>query len=62
MISFYYAHLFENHESKYEKKPTIYFGDKLLKDYIRLELKLDIDDYDFRGICLFALAKYQFIF
>jgi len=60
MLGLSYAHDFENHEREYEKKPTIYFGDKLIKDYIRLPFQNSYDDED--GICLFARAKYQFYF
>jgi len=59
MLGLCYAHDFENHEREYEKKPIIYFGDKLVKDYVRLPFQ---NSYDDEGICLFARAKYQFIF
>jgi hypothetical protein len=64
MISLMYAHIFENHERKYDKKPIIYFGSKLVKDYVRLPFQnsYDDDDDDFGGICLFPRAKYEFIF
>lgn len=59
MLGLCYADDFEYHEREYEKKPTIYFGDKLVKDYVRLPFQ---NKYDEEGICLFARAKYQFIF
>ena len=63
MISLYHAHTFENHEMQYNKKPIIYFGNKLVKDYVRLPFEnIYEDDEEFGKICLFARAKYEFFF
>ena len=63
MLGLSYAHDFERHEREYEKKPTIYFGDKLVKDYVRLPFQnVYQDDDEFGKVCLFARAKYQFFF
>ena len=34
-ISTYYAELLRENESKYNKKSTIYFGERLVKEYVR---------------------------
>ncbi len=63
MISLYHADFFENYERKYNKKPTIYFGSKLVKDYIRIPFEnIYEDDEEYGKICLFARAKYEFFF
>ncbi len=63
MISLCHAHFFEEHESRYNKKPTIYFGDKLVKDYVRMPFQnVYEDDEELGKICLFARAKYEFFF
>ena len=46
---------------RYKNKPNIYFGDKLVKKYVRLPYE-NIYEYDeeFGNICLFPKAKYEF--
>ena len=63
MISLYHADFFGNYERQYNKKPTIYFGSKLVRDYVRLPFEnIYEDDEEFGKICLFARAKYEFFF
>jgi len=53
-ISTYYAELLRENESKYNKKSTIYFGEKLVKKYIKLPFKnIYEDDKKMGSICLF---------
>ena len=62
-ISTYYAELLRENESKYNKKPTIYFGERLVKEYVRLPYKNVFDDDEEMGsICLFPKAKYELFF
>lgn len=64
LISNYYSEvvLIEN-EHKYGKKPTIYFGDKLVKTYVQLPYEnVYDDDLEWGKICLFPKAKYEFTF
>ena len=50
-------------EILYNKKPTIYFGEKLVKEYIDLQYKnVYEDDEQMGNICLFPKAKYKLIF
>ena len=54
--------LMEN-EILYNKKSTIYFGEKLVKEYIDLQYKnVYEDDEEMGNICLFPKAKYKLIF
>ncbi len=63
MLGLCYADDFEYYERRYDKKPTIYFEDKLVKDYVRLPFQnVYEDDDEFGKVCLFARAKYQFFF
>ena len=62
-ISTYYAELLRENESKYNKKSTIYFGERLVKEYVRLPYKNVFDDDEEMGsICLFPKAKYELFF
>jgi len=56
-----YADDIEYNEMRYKNKPNIYFGDKLVKKYVRLPYE-NIYEYDeeFGNICLFPKAKYEF--
>jgi hypothetical protein len=46
-------------ERKYDKKSTIYFGEKLVKEYIDLKYKNVYEDDDEWGkICLFPKELY----
>ncbi len=58
-----YARDIENNELLYKNKPNIYFGDQLVKKYIKLPYE-NIYDYDdeYGNICLFPKAKYEFYF
>ena len=63
VISVHYADLLSENERKYDKKSTIYFGEKLVKEYVRLPYENVYEDDDEWGkICLFPRAKYEFIF
>lgn len=65
VISVYYSELLRENERKYDKKSTIYFGEKLVKEYVRLPYQNLYDDEDEEGmgsVCLFPKAKYEFIF
>jgi hypothetical protein len=63
MISLGYAHYIEEYEMKYDKKVIIYFGNMLVKDYVRLPYENKYDDIDDGiPICLFPRAKYEFFF
>ena len=54
--------LMEN-EILYNKKSTIYFGEKLVKEYVDLKYKnVYEDDEEMGNICLFPKAKYKLIF
>ena len=54
--------LMEN-EILYNKKSTIYFGEKLVKEYVDLQYKnVYEDDEEMGNICLFPKAKYKLIF
>jgi hypothetical protein len=54
--------LMEN-EILYNKKSTIYFGERLVKEYTRLPFEnLYDDDEEWGRICLFPKAKYKLIF
>lgn len=62
-ISNYYAELLRENEIKYNKKSTIYFGERLVKEYVRLPYKNTYDDDEEMGsICLFPKAKYELFF
>ena len=62
-IGLSYAHNIIENEQIYKKKPTIYFRKRLVKDYIRLPYEnIYEDDEELGKICLFARAKYEFIF
>jgi hypothetical protein len=64
-ISTYYAELLRENESKYGKKSTIYFGEKLVKEYVRIPYQNLYDDEDDEGmgnVCLFPKAKYELFF
>jgi hypothetical protein len=76
MISKYYAQVFTDNENRYGKKVVIYFGERLVKDYIKLpfggerlnsgtsvEEFYDEEEAAWGGHnCLFPRAKYEFIF
>ena len=50
-------------ERKYDKKSTIYFGEKLIKEYVRLPYEnVYEDDEELGNICLFPQAKYELFF
>lgn len=50
-------------ERKYDKKSTIYFGEKLIKEYDRLPYEnVYEDDEELGNICLFPQAKYELFF
>jgi len=56
-----YANDIEYNEMRYKNKPNIYFGEKLVKKYVRLPFENSYDDdEDFGRICLFPKAKYEF--
>lgn len=56
-----YADDIEYNEMRYKNKPNIYFGDKLVKKYVRLPYENSYDDdEEFGKICLFPKAKYEF--
>ena len=56
-----YADDIEYNEMIYKNKPNIYFGEKLVKKYVRLPFENSYDDdEDFGKICLFPKAKYEF--
>jgi len=62
-ISTYYAELLRENESKYNKKSTIYFGERLVKEYIKLPYKNAYEyDQEMGNICLFPQAKYELFF
>jgi len=56
-----YARDIEDNELIYKNKPNIYFGDQLVKKYVRLPYE-NIYEYDeeYGNICLFPKAKYEF--
>jgi hypothetical protein len=56
-----YARDIEDNELLYKNKPNIYFGDHLVKKYVRLPYE-NIYEYDeeYGNICLFPKAKYEF--
>jgi hypothetical protein len=56
-----YARDIEDNELLYKNKPNIYFGDQLVKKYVRLPYE-NIYEYDeeYGNICLFPKAKYEF--
>ena len=57
------AHYIEENEKIYNKKAIIYFGNMLVKDYIRLPFENSYEDDDEMGkICLFPKSKYEFFF
>ncbi len=76
MISKHYSQLFTDNENRYGKKVIIYFGERLVKDYIKLpfggerlnsgtsveEFYEEEEDVWSGHICLFPRAKYEFIF
>lgn len=59
-----YAHDLEQNELKYGKKPVIYYGNRLVKDYEQLhhENSYDYDEDLGVRICLFPRAKYELFF
>lgn len=58
-----YAEHIEYNELRHKNKPNIYFGDQLVKKYVRLPFENSYDDdEDFGKICLFPKAKYEFYF
>ena len=63
VISIRFADFLMENEILYNKKSTIYFGEKLVKEYIDLQYKnVYEDDIDLGNICLFPKAKYKLIF
>ena len=63
VISVRYSDLLMENERKYEKKSTIYFGEKLVKEYVRLPYEnVYEDDEEYGSICLFPQAKYELFF
>jgi hypothetical protein len=63
MISTRYSNMFEENELKFKKQPVIYFGKRLVKEYVRLPYEnVYEDDEDWGKICLFPKAKYEFMF
>jgi len=63
VISVYFSEFLIQNERKYDKKSTIYFGERLVKEYVRLPYENVYEDDDEWGkICLFPKAKYEFIF
>jgi len=65
VISVYYSELLMQNERKYDKKSIIYFGERLVKEYVRLpyqNLYDDEDDEGMGGVCLFPKAKYELFF
>lgn len=56
-----YADDIEYNELRYKNKPNIYFGEQLVRKYLRLPFENSYDDDDdFGRICLFPKAKYEF--
>ena len=63
LISISCADFLMENEIIYNKKSTIYFGEKLVKEYIDLQYKNVYEDDDEMGnICLFPKAKFKLIF
>ena len=63
VISVRYSDLLRENERKYNKKSTIYFGERLVKEYVRLPYKnVYEDDEEWGKICLFPRAKYELFF
>ena len=63
VISVYFSELLIQNERKYDKKSTIYFGEKLVKEYVRLPYENVYEDEEGMGcVCLFPKAKYEFMF
>jgi len=63
LISISCADFLMENEILYNKKSTIYFGEKLVKEYIDLQYKNVYEDDDEMGnICLFPKAKFKLIF
>jgi len=62
-ISTYYSELLRVNESKYNKKSTIYFGERLAKEYVRLPYENTFhNDNELGNICLFPKEKYELFF
>lgn len=63
VIQVYYSDCLIENERKYGKKSTIYFGERLVKEYVRLPYQNEYDDDEEWGkICLFPKAKYELFF
>jgi hypothetical protein len=63
VISIRFADFLMENEILYNKKSTIYFGEKLVKEYVDLQYKnVYEDDEEMGNICLFPKAKYKLIF
>jgi hypothetical protein len=62
IIHFRYADYIEENEIRHDKKAIIYFGNILVKDYVRLPFENSYDDDDGIPICLFPKAKYELFF
>ena len=63
VISMHYADFLMENEILYNKKSTIYFGERLVREYVRLPYKnVYDDDLEMGNICLFPKAKYKLIF
>ena len=59
----HYSRIIEEYYMKFEKPPTIYLGNKLVKDYEKLPYENCYeDDEEWGKICLFPKAKYEFMF
>ena len=63
VISMHYADFLMENEILYNKKSTIYFGERLVREYVRLPYKnVYDDDLEMGNICLCPKAKYKLIF